>query len=401
MNLKTFDLIIVGAGLAGLSLAHCLRKNHPHWNIKIIDQAPHFSPDKTWSFHHHDLQNFELWKDFISYSWPRYEVQFSYTRLMNEPYYTINSQDFFAKMQNSVGGMIEWGVKAIEIHSQHVVTLNLKTQETETLHAKLVIDARQVNKSSSFAEMEEKGWGFQKFWGLEVKTQEPHGLTHPILMDATVEQKDGYRFIYLLPYSESTLLIEDTRYSNRAFLEDGTEDVLTYARQKNWVVEKILRTESGVLPIPMRANLLNSGALIVAGQEPAKEVLKIGTRAGFFHPVTGYSFLWSTLVAEKLAQINEPDYEKYAAALEQLHQERLKTESFYFILNRMLFHGAAPEIRKNIFQRFYKLPDKTISRFYAARTNWPDRIRILVGKPPIPVKSAIKSLTQNYKEVVL
>jgi lycopene beta-cyclase len=253
--------------------------------------------------------------------------------------------------------------------------------------------------------MEKKGWGFQKFWGLEVKTQEPHGLIHPTLMDATVEQKDGYRFIYLLPYSDSTLLIEDTRYSNWAHLEDGTEDILEYARQKKWVIEKILRTEYGVLPIPMMTNNLSflkiSGSKKEFCNQTNKEVLQIGTRAGFFHPVTGYSFLWSTLVAERLAQISAPHYESYETALRQLHHEKRKTESFYFILNRMLFHGATPENRKNIFQRFYKLPDQTISRFYAARSSWSDRLRILVGKPPIPIPSAIKALTQKYREVVL
>ena len=38
-------------------------------------------------------------------------------------------------------------------------------------------------------------------------------------MDATVEQTDGYRFVYTLPLSERDLLVEDTYYSDTRALD--------------------------------------------------------------------------------------------------------------------------------------------------------------------------------------
>ena len=40
----------------------------------------------------------------------------------------------------------------------------------------------------------------------------------------------------------------------------------------------------------------------------------------------------------------------------------------------------------------YRLPDPLVGRFYAGRPSWPDRVRILSGKPPVPVGRALGSL---------
>ena len=55
--------------------------------------------------------------------------------------------------------------------------------------------------------------GWQKFVGREYRLAAPHGLERPIVMDATVDQTDGYRFVYCLPFAEDRMLIEDTYYS--------------------------------------------------------------------------------------------------------------------------------------------------------------------------------------------
>src|SRR5690606_5834829 len=66
------------------------------------------------------------------------------------------------------------------------------------------IDARGA------ANLEALDLGWQKFVGREYRLAEPHGLTRPIVMDACVDQADGYRFVYCLPFAEDRLLIEDT-----------------------------------------------------------------------------------------------------------------------------------------------------------------------------------------------
>jgi lycopene beta-cyclase len=55
---------------------------------------------------------------------------------------------------------------------------------------------------------------------------------------------------------------------------------------------------------------------------------------------------------------------------------------FERLLNRLMFNAMAPDARWTALDRFYRLPDATIKRFYASRnTHW-DRMRVLLGRPP-------------------
>jgi lycopene beta-cyclase len=48
----------------------------------------------------------------------------------------------------------------------------------------------------------------------------------------------------------------------------------------------------------------------------------------------------------------------------------------------MLFGAFAPQERYHVLERFYRLPESTIRRFYALETLAMDRARILCGRPP-------------------
>jgi len=62
------------------------------------------------------------------------------------------------------------------------------------------------------------------------------------------------------------------------------------------------------------------------------------------------------------------------------------------MLGKMLFGAAPPPERWRIFSRFYGLDPALIQRFYAGRSTLADRIRILCGKPPVPIRSAMRTL---------
>ena len=168
--------------------------------------------------------------------------------------------------------------------------------------------------------------GYQKFWGLHVRTEKPHGLTTPLLMDATVNQEDGYRFFYLLPWSSHELLAEDTYYADGANLSADSirGEILNYLAKNNFGPLEILGEESGALPLPFHE---------IGTVGPAA----IGAAAGIFHPVTGYT------VPHTLLQI-----EAYLAGNLGPTQAKVRAElKFYYFLNRMLFRSAgAPAAAK-------------------------------------------------------
>ena len=77
----------------------------------------------------------------------------------------------------------------------------------------------------------------------------------------------------------------------------------------------------------------------------------------------------------------------YAWALAHWRQGR-----FYRMLTRMLFGAGPPQHRFRMLERFYRLPEPLIERFYAGRSTTADKLRILAGRPPAPLKGALASL---------
>jgi lycopene beta-cyclase len=49
-----------------------------------------------------------------------------------------------------------------------------------------------------------------------------------------------------------------------------------------------------------------------------------------------------------------------------------------------------------VLQRFYRLPEPLIARFYAGQSSVADRIRILAGKPPVPISRALRVLKEEH-----
>ena len=54
-----------------------------------------------------------------------------------------------------------------------------------------------------------------------------------------------------------------------------------------------------------------------------------------------------------------------------------------------------PDQRYRVFEHFYRLPPERIARFYAGALTATDRMRILSGRPPVPVGAALKALLRR------
>ncbi|MFN7177847.1 MAG: lycopene cyclase family protein, partial [Thermaurantiacus sp.] len=115
-----------------------------------------------------------------------------------------------ARLLDQAGVQVRYGARIDSLGADHAVL-----SDGTRLDAPCVLDARGAQPGPHLVT------GFQKFVGVEIECDAPHGQTHPVIMDATVPQLDGYRFIYLLPFTDRRILIEDTRYSDGADLSDG------------------------------------------------------------------------------------------------------------------------------------------------------------------------------------
>ena len=339
--------------------------------------------EHTWSFHISDISGNQLaWiRPLIAHQWPGQSVRFqAFERHLSSGYASLTSATVAAGLATLENLHILTHAPASHVSSDRVVLA-----DGRILTADCIIDARGFVKSPALV------LGFQKFVGLEIETEAPHGLTNPVIMDASVDQKDGYRFIYVLPFSPTRLLIEDTRYSDGDGLDVQalTADISAYATSRNWSIARVIRSEQGVLPISLAHDFVTFWKSLPA------DVSQVGMRAALFHPTTGYSLPEAVRVAELVGAAWPTSSAILAKKIRAHAFLRWRQQRFYRLLNRMLFRAAIPNRRHLVLERFYTLPQPLIERFYAGHTRVRDMIRILIGKPPVPIRRALSSVRER------
>jgi lycopene beta-cyclase len=377
-------VILVGGGLANGLIAWRLQSN-PAVELTLLERDATLGGNHTWSFHDTDVDDAQMqWlQPFVAASWPGHDVKFpERQRQLAGGYLSITAERFHATLAPVLGERMRFGVRVHSIAGDHVVL-----ESGEVLRADVVLDGRGPGPVPSLEVR------YQKFLGQFLELREEHGLTRPLLMDGTIPQRDGYRFVYTLPFGPRTVLIEDTYYSDTPDLDLPAlrAEVAAYAAARGFGVTRMVREETGVLPIVLAGDPGRIWPRAEAG------LPRTGIRAGLFHHTTGYSLPEAAGLADELARLAAAPAGLGTSArigplIRRRFLRRWRQQGFYRMLNRLLFVAARPDERYRIMQHFYRLPEPTIARFYAGRSTPMDAFRILTGKPPIPIPRALWSL---------
>ena len=389
------DLVIVGGGLAGGLLALALHTYAPKCNFLLIEHGKTFGGNHRWSWFASDLPEggHNLLSAFAQIFWDEgYDIAFpDYSRTLPTAYCSLSSADFHNGLVNHLPPerlMLETRVASLDAGG---VTLG----DGRRIKAGRVVDCRHFRPSARLA------GGWQVFLGQHFKLEAPHGLTRPIIMDAQVDQVaphgngGAYRFVYVLPLSDDEVFIEDTYYADQPRLDADIlrGRVAAYVRAQGWKGE-VIGEETGVLPV------ISGGDFAAAQAEIAIPGVAIaGARGGFSHPLTSYTLPFAVDNALAIARLmaRQPDVsgEALAAFCEARARKHWRRMGYYRLLSRMLFEAAKPEERVVVFQHFYALSGGLVERFYAGQSTWPDRLRILYGKPPVSVGRAMRALVSR------
>jgi lycopene beta-cyclase len=378
-------LALVGGGLANSLIAYRILHRQPDFSLLVVDREPTLGANHTWSFHDSDLtaEQQDWMQPLVAQSWSHHELRFPRRRRVIEGgYNAVSSERLHQVVGEALGNRCLLGLEATEVAPNFV-----QLDDGTRIEADAVIDGRG-DPGGQQLEV-----AFQKFLGLFFRLENRHRLTGPILMDATVEQQDGYRFVYTLPLSDHDLLVEDTYYSDVPDLDRGhlRHEILAYASHQGWTVADITGEETGVLPIVLGGNI------DAFWDQGPSGVARSGMRAALFHPTTGYSLPEAVRLADEIALHRQLASADLCAMTKQRSQDLWRRCGFFRLLNRMLFRAAEPDQRYRVFQRFYGLPEDLIERFYAGRLEWMDKLRLLTGKPPLPVHRALRCLLERRR----
>jgi len=378
------DVVIVGAGCAGLSLAvHLLDAGASDLDILLVDRREVHVRDRTWCYWSGPAHPFQA---AVRQSWHRWRLigpdgevergsrSVAYRCIPADAFY----DQAFERLDSSPGVRLLRGadVSGFREVEGGVAVLTSAGEIT----ARRAFDGRPPAPRPVPAG--EIHW-VQHFVGLEIETEGPaFDPSVATLMDFRVMRGRDIRFMYVLPLSETRALVEDTFFGGEPLPEEA------YLRSIRRYVREVLgiddwsegHREQGAIPM----------STVPPPRPASRRVTSIGVRAGLARPATGYAFMAiqreSLRIAAHVARFG-PDapvprarpYPRATAFLDRVFLAYLERE---------------PEAAPGLFLRMFGgVEPGRMARFLYDGGTAADRIALMRSLPAAPlVRQAIREL---------
>jgi len=343
------DVLIVGAGCAGLSLAvHLLDAGASGLEIVILDRLEVHHRDRTWCYWSGPDHPFQA---AVRQSWHRWKVITSGCEIergsRSVAYRFIPADAFYdialERIERSPNVRLVRGT-SVEGFREIEAGVAAATGEGE-FTARQAFDSRPPEPGPVLTG--EIHW-LQHFVGLEVEADRPvFNPSVATLMDFRVMDGPDIRFMYVLPLDERTALVEDTFFGGNPRPENEyLESIAAYLEERLGVGSWTERhRERGAIPM----------STVSPPTPPSPRVTNIGVRAGLARPATGYAFLAIQRHSHRLAVyivrsgVDRPmprgrPYPRATSFLDRVflaYLERRPEEAPEMF--RSMFEGVAPE----------------------------------------------------------
>ncbi len=286
---KIYDYAVLGAGCAGLSLVWHLLSIGFEGSIVLLDRKIEFSNDRTWCFWDVEQTDFS---DLASHRWScwrviRHDGMGSGVHHVNYRYLRLQSMSFYERVlerlkQNpQITLLLGTPVTSVEAITNGV---RVKTSE-EAFLVKQVFDS--IPRQDSPAGEQRSGSSFeQHFFGRFIKTADsifdPSCVT---LMDFRTEQSRGPHFFYVLPFSPTEALVENTYLMPCIVPEAQHKQEIAAYLSSSYGLSKgayqVMAEEQGRIPMDSEMPVSNF----------SERVVRIGLAGGAARSSSGYAFL--------------------------------------------------------------------------------------------------------------
>ncbi|MGI4788951.1 MAG: lycopene cyclase family protein [Janthinobacterium lividum] len=374
MSAKNY--VIIGAGAAGLSLCHAMLEQGIKDDIVILDRKAAFTDDRTWCFWNTPAHPYS---SLVSHCWHQWDVFSSDGRAASQTsagiaYTCLRGIDFYdhvleiISQHPNVTVKLDSPIECCQANNDDVTV----TAGGETWDADYVFDScpRPVPCGGlTFS---------QRFFGQFIRIATPaFDPARCTLMDFRVSQKHGLHFMYVLPFSPTEALVEDT-YVQYAGIEKVTQE------QHRQEIRDYLAVNFGVNSFSVQRE--ETGAIPMTTQPfPRRDgrVFFIGTAGGCSKPSSGYTF---TRIQGQCRQLAEASA---AGNLERFCEQTPHWRYRFFDTVFLQVLADHPDAFPGYFQRlFSQVSPEALTAFLSETSTWPSDLSILRSLPLTPFFSA-------------
>lgn len=279
------DLLIIGAGLTGLSLACWLmelaqRNGQTMPAVRLLEPRTNYDNDRTWCFWDREDHPF---RELITHRWHHWQVRAGGRAVSQSssrtPYALLPAdalyRDALERIEACPTLSLHQGV-TVKAINEGAGAVQVVTHNEGELNARAVVDTRPP---ANLPETSTTGF-WQVFTGYEIHCPD-HGCATETarLMDFQVCD-DHPCFIYLLPKDAHNLLVEWTAIKPQRKNQDSQAQLENWLAREGMQDYQLLRSESAMLPM-----------IPIGRDRQAGRVIKAGVGAGWMRAATGYHFV--------------------------------------------------------------------------------------------------------------
>ena len=386
---QQYDYIIAGAGAAGLSLAwKMLQTPLAEKKVLIVDADLDPQNDKTWCFWDNSEPPFS---DIIYHTWNQVEVN-SFGTLSTQPlaefsYYSLRSIDFRKKILTTIRENPNF-----ELLEASISDLTTSSGKAVLHSAKRVFEAEYIFQSC-FAppQIQESDLHYpllQHFLGWEINTHKSlFDASTFTLMDFDETFEKGLAFIYLLPWSSQTALVEYTIFSDQPVEQEIYEEKLSLYLNNRFNLKpidySISRMEFGKIPMQDRPS--------VAWYKP--RILNLGISGGITKPSTGYTFKriqdHTDALINGLLKDGKPTFEAPSTW-------RYKAYDLWLL---QIIYDHPPDALEVFYHLFRNNSVDELFRFLGEETTVRQDLKIMTSVPYFPFLRAIWKTKDRLREL--
>jgi lycopene beta-cyclase len=293
------ELIILGGGCAGLSLAARLVQQNPEIALTVVEPRTHYEEDRTWCGWRIAPHFFS---DCVVGQWDQWSITSSQRSLLLQshryPYEMVRASMVYDKacalVESSPTAELLLAASADAV-TETVDEVQVTLADGRVIRSPWVVDTRTQIRTLK------QPWLWQNFVGYVVECADRTGANDdvPILMEFQPANESVAQFMYTIPFGENQFLFEYTRFSKVRGEEQMLEAALLQWLRKHlssrW---QLKRREAGSLPM----------APPVAAEQ--RRVIQAGTRGGNMRISTGYAFhriqRWADACADSIVRDGKP-----------------------------------------------------------------------------------------------